>query len=216
MIPWRMAVARARTSIPVVTVDAFTSTPFSGNPAAVCLLEAPADAVWMQRVAAELGLPATAFLHAAGDGLALRWFSPTVELALCGHGTLATAHVLWEQGRAPREAPMTFATPGGALGARRAGDWIELDLPLARPEPVEPPAALVRALAVTPKYVGKNRLDYLIEVDAEETVRAVRPDFALLGTVPARGVIVTAPSASARTISSPGSSRRRRGSTRTR
>jgi PhzF family phenazine biosynthesis protein len=182
--------------VPLLHVDAFTAVPFAGNAAAVCVLAAAADERWMQRVASELNLGATAFVTPdATAGFRLRWFSPTVELALCGHGTLATAHVLWERKAAAKEATLEFQTKSGPLRARRRGAWIELDFPLEPEAPAEPPPDLVRALGVTPKYVGRNRLDYLVEVDDEATLRRTRPDFARLRVVPTRGVIVTSAAA---------------------
>jgi PhzF family phenazine biosynthesis protein len=177
----------------IVQVDAFTSRPFAGNPAAVCVLPAPRDARWMQDVAREMNLSETAFLHPLEDGYGLRWFTPTVEVALCGHATLASAHVLWEEGHlgAPRQA--RFHTKSGLLTADRKGAWIELDFP-TRPAAAGPaPAGLVEALRVTrqPRWVGRSALDYLVEVEGEEAVRALAPDLAALAQVEARGVIVT-------------------------
>src|SRR5438445_607603 len=115
----------------IVQVDAFASRPFSGNPAGVCVLPAPRDERWMQDVAAEMNLAETAFLHQENGGYRLRWFTPAVEVALCGHATLASAHVLWEEGHLPADQQARFHTQSGLLTADRAGDWIELD-PVAR------------------------------------------------------------------------------------
>src|SRR5881628_3189831 len=115
----------------IVQVDAFASRPFSGNPAGVCVLPAPRDERWMQNVAAEMNLAETAFLHPENGGYRLRWFTPTVEMALCGHATLASAHVLWEEGHLPADQQARFHTQSGLLTADHAGDWIELD-PVAR------------------------------------------------------------------------------------
>lgn len=175
----------------IFQVDAFTDKPFAGNPAAVCVLPEPRDARWMQNVAQEMNLSETAFLHRQTDAYNLRWFTPAVEVDLCGHATLASAHVLWEAGYLKRDEPARFSTRSGLLTAERKGEWIELDFPAEREERVVAPANLVRALGVTPKYVGKNRFDCLVEVDSEETVRNLKPDFALLGEIPARGFIVT-------------------------
>ena len=180
----------------IVQVDAFTDTPFAGNPAAVCLLPEPRDERWMQDVAREMSLSETAFLHRREDGFDLRWFTPAVEVDLCGHATLASAHVLWEDGHLRPDEQARFFTKSGLLTARRDGEWIELDLPVEAEEPVEVPADLVRALAITPKYVGKNRFNYVVEIDSEAAVREVKPDFSLLQTLPVQGVIVTSPSAS--------------------
>jgi len=175
----------------IVQVDAFTDTPFRGNPAAVCVLPAPRDASWMQAVAREMNLSATAFLHPADDGFALRWFTPAIELALCGHATLAAAHVLWQEAHLEPGRQARFQTKSGLLTADRRGDWIELDFPAKREEPAAAPAGLAEALGVAPKHVGKNQFDYLVEVDSEETVRGLAPDHAALARFPVRGVIVT-------------------------
>jgi PhzF family phenazine biosynthesis protein len=176
----------------VFHVDAFTDRPFAGNPAAVCVLaERPEDG-WLQALAREMNLPATAFVRADGRGWTLRWFSPTVELEFCGHGTLATAHVLWEAGHLSPEAPAHFLTGHGLLTAERQGDWIELDVPAEPAGDTEAPPALAQALGVSPQWIGRNRLDYLVEVENEAVVRALAPDLGLLATVPTRGVIVTA------------------------
>jgi PhzF family phenazine biosynthesis protein len=178
-------------------VDAFTEVPFRGNPAAVCLVDGDPDAPWMQMLAAELALPATAFVRPTGDGFALRWFSPTAELALCGHGTLATAHALWETARLPASAPARFATQAGALLATRHGQWIAIDMPAEPATPSVAPPALLDSLGVKPRAVARNRLDYLVEVDDEAAVRALAPDLHTLATVETRGVIVTAPATTA-------------------
>src|SRR5438128_5994902 len=175
----------------IVQVDAFTDTPFRGNPAAVCVLPAPRDARWMQDVAREMNLSETAFLHREADEWSLRWFTPTVEVPLCGHATLASAHVLWEEGHGPRDRPARFQTKSGLLTADRRGDWIELDFPAKSEEPAPAPAGLAQALGAAPTYVGRNQLDYLVELDSETTVRALTPDHAALAKLPVRGVIVT-------------------------
>jgi PhzF family phenazine biosynthesis protein len=176
---------------PFVQVDAFTSEPFSGNPAAVCVLPAARDAWWMQRVAREMNLAETAFLCPAADGFELRWFTPSVEVDLCGHATLASAHVLWETGQAAPAETLWFQTRSGLLTAVRRDDWIELDFPVTPEEPAQTPPGLVDALGVSPLYVGKSRFDYLVELDGSDAVLNTQPDFARLRTIPARGVIVT-------------------------
>ncbi len=174
-------------------VDSFTAEPFAGNPAGVCLLAEPRDERWMQAVAREMNLSETAFLVREGAGFRLRWFTPAVEVALCGHATLAAAHVLWEAGiLAPGEVAR-FATKSGELRAARRGELIELDFP-AKPETAAgPPADLLEAVGVNPAYLGRNAFDYLLLLASEAAVRAVAPDFALLRRVDVRGVIVTAP-----------------------
>ncbi len=177
--------------ITLVQVDAFADKPFSGNPAAVCLLSEPADESWMQKVAKEMNLSETAFLYPIEDGFNLRWFTPAVEVDLCGHATLASAHALWELGYLEATKAARFQTRSGLLTAERQGDWIELNFPATPPELALPPEKLEEALGVAVKYVGKNQFDYLIEVDSEEQVRQMQPNFALLKKMPARGIIVT-------------------------
>jgi len=173
-------------------VDAFTDRPFAGNPAAVCFLPGPAEPQWMQDVAREMNLSETAFLHPEDGGYRLRWFTPAVEVELCGHATLASAHVLWESGRLAPGETARFQTLSGLLTAGRDGDWIELDFPARTAEPVEPPPGLLEALGVEPVFVGKSRYDYFLEVAGEDAVRAVAPDFRVLRSLPVRGIIVTA------------------------
>jgi PhzF family phenazine biosynthesis protein len=177
---------------PIVQVDAFADRPFTGNPAAVCILPAPRDEGWMRDVAAEMNLSETAFLHPEDDGWRLRWFTPEVEVDLCGHATLATAHVLWEGGHLPADAQARFHTRSGLLTARRDGEWITLDFP-AKPILEAPaPRGLGEALGVAPMYVGRSHFDVLVELSSEDEVRALDPDLARLRAVEARGVIVTA------------------------
>ncbi len=175
----------------IFTVDAFTSEPFAGNPAAVCLVAQPRPDAWMQRLAAEMNLAETAFLTRAADGYELRWFTPEVEVDLCGHATLASAHILWETGAlSPRERAR-FHTRSGPLAAERAGEWIELDFPATPAAPSGDVDVLEQALGVRPLYVGKSCFDYLVEVESEATVRRLQPDLARLKALPARGTIVT-------------------------
>jgi predicted PhzF superfamily epimerase YddE/YHI9 len=165
---------------PVFTVDAFTQEAFGGNPAGVCLLDAPADATWMQAVATEMNLPETAFTHPSGPGYALRWFTPTVEVPLCGHATLATAHVLWESGRVARDERITFATARGELVASRAGAAIELDLPSDPPVQVDAPSGLLEVIGQPPRWTGRARVGWLVEVSAPAEVEGLAPDMALV------------------------------------
>lgn len=184
-------------TVPIVQVDAFTSDAFGGNPAAVCLLTEPRAAAWLQQVAREMNLSETAFLWARPDGFDLRWFTPSAEVDLCGHATLASAHALWEMNGGGDADALRFHTRSGVLTAVRRGDWIELDFPATPDEPCEAPPGLVEALAVTPRYVGRSRFDYLVELDNEQAVRALKPDFHRLRQIAARGVIVTCRSDSA-------------------
>jgi len=183
--------------IPIVHVDAFTAKSFGGNPAAVCVLPATsdekwADEKWMANVAMEMNLSETAFLYPDEDGYQLRWFTPTVEVDLCGHATLGSAHVLWTEGHLAPEQPARFHTRSGVLTCQRRGDWIEMDFPAKLEEAAEPPARLREALGPELKYVGKNQFDYLVEVADERTLRELVPQHHLLRQLPVRGVIATA------------------------
>jgi PhzF family phenazine biosynthesis protein len=175
----------------IFQVDAFTDKAFAGNPAAVCILTEQRDEAWMQNLAQEMNLSETAFLRKQEDGFGLRWFTPTVEVALCGHATLASAHTLWETGMLAPKEQARFQTLSGLLTAERKGDWIELNFPATPEQPATAPPRLMEALGVAPKYVGKSKFDYLVEVDKEETVRNLKPDFGLLGAMQVRGVMVT-------------------------
>jgi PhzF family phenazine biosynthesis protein len=176
---------------PMFQVDAFTDTPFAGNPAAVCVLEAPRDDEWMQHVAREMNLSETAFLLRQNDGFNLRWFTPTVEVDLCGHATLASAHVLWEAEHLAPQEPARFHTRSGLLTAERNNGWITLDFPVRSETHAAAPSGLLEALGVTPCYVGKSADNYLVEVESEAEVRALTPDYTSLRTLAGHGVIVT-------------------------
>ena len=183
---------------PVVVVDAFTGRPFAGNPAAVCILDSPREEAWMRNVAMEMNLSETAFLRPREDGWELRWLTPEVEVDLCGHATLAAAHVLWEQGRLAPGAEARFHTRSGILTARREGAWIAMDFPAQPATAVDAPPGLAEALGAAPVSVGRSRFDLLVELAADEVVRGLRPDLSRLAEIDARGVIVTARSADAR------------------
>src|ERR1700722_2557576 len=182
-------------TIPLFHVDAFTDTPFAGNPAAVCLLPSWKADCWLQAVGTEMNLSETAFLVQNADGFDLRWFTPKAEVDLCGHATLASAHVLWQQNLANSTEAIRFSTRSGLLKAVRMEDGIELDFPLEPDEPADPPANLLPALGVSARYVGKNRFDYVVEGESEQVLRQVAPDFKGLGMILCRGVIVTSRSA---------------------
>lgn len=173
-------------------VDSFTDRAFAGNPAAVCFLDGPRETDWMQAVAREMGHSATAFLEPMDGGFHLRWLTPTTELELCGHGTLASAHALWETGRLGAGETARFRTASGALTAERRGEWIELDFPASRVEAAEPPPGLLAALGVQPGTVGKSRYNYFLELPDEDAVRAASPDLPALRSLGVTGVIVTA------------------------
>jgi PhzF family phenazine biosynthesis protein len=184
-------------AIRIIQVDAFTDRAFAGNPAAVCVLAEMPNDQWMRDVAREMNLSETAFLAAREDGYDLRWFTPAVEVELCGHATVASAHVLWEDGHLPAGEQARFHTRSGLLTADRRGDWIELNFPAKIAVRAEAPAELLPALGIAAaNFVGKNAFDYLVEVDTEATVRALVPDHSALRKLPVRGVMVTARSAS--------------------
>lgn len=176
-------------------VDAFTDAPFGGNPAAVCLLDGPAGLSWMQQVAGEVNLPMTAFVERRTGGYGVRWFTAAAaEVVLCGHATLASAHVLVEAGLARRDEAIHFDSASGPLVARRDGDLITLDFP-ARPAFPEPaPPGLLAALGVTrPAWTGRAPEDFLVVLDSEDEVTGLEPDLAGLAVVATHGAIVTAP-----------------------
>jgi PhzF family phenazine biosynthesis protein len=178
--------------IRIVTVDAFTDVAFAGNPAAVCVLQEPRSEEWMRNVAREMNLSETAFLLPQEDGYDLRWLTPSVEVDLCGHATVASAHVLWEDGHLTAGQQARFHTRSGLLTADRCGEWIKLDFPVKIATVSEPPADLLPALGVEAVAVAKNVFDYLVEVESEEIVRGMSPDHSTLRKIPVRGVIVTA------------------------
>jgi PhzF family phenazine biosynthesis protein len=183
--------------IRISQVDAFTDRRFAGNPAAVCVLSEPADDRWMQDVAAEMSLSETAFARRLGAGskFSLRWFTPKSEVDLCGHATLATAHVLWEEEHLAASEPALFETRSGLLTARRGPSGIELDFPA---EPISEEltnayerSELCSALGAPIGFAGRNRFDLLVELESEESVRSLSPDIRRLERFPVRGVIVT-------------------------
>jgi PhzF family phenazine biosynthesis protein len=178
-------------TIPIYQVDAFTDKPFAGNPAAVCILAEPADEKWMQNVAREMNLSETAFICPEADGFRLRWFTPAVEVDLCGHATLATAHILWETGRLLADEEARFFTRSGLLKAKRKENFIELDFPAKAEESAEALPGISEALGTGLQYVCKNKFDYLVEFEEEDLVRNLKPDFQRLLEIPARGIIAT-------------------------
>ena len=179
-------------SLTIYHVDAFTDYMFGGNPAAVCILPEPRDDAWMQKLAQEMNLSETAFLEARGNDYSLRWFTPLVEVDLCGHATLASAHILWERGLLANDDTARFHTRSGLLTARREGKWIELDFPSLPDRKIPLPRGLVGALGAKPRYLGRSRFDYIAELESENAVRKAKPNFTLLATLPIRGLIVTA------------------------
>ena len=177
--------------ISLIQVDAFTDRPFRGNPAAVCLLDSARSAEWMQAVAMEMNLSETAFLTPRDEGWDLRWFTPAVEVDLCGHATLASAHALWETGMLAAGGVARFHTRSGVLTCLQRDSWIEMDFPATVDEEIEPPEGLADALGLLPEYVGRNAFDYVVEAAGEEAVRGLQPDYARLKRLQARGIIVT-------------------------
>ena len=191
-------------ALPFLQIDAFTDKPFAGNPAAVVVLPAATDKAadkaahrandeaWMRHVAAEMNLSETAFLVKRPDaGYDLRWFTPKVEIDLCGHATLASAHGLWQRGDLAPADVARFHTRSGLLTATRRGDWIELDFPATIAQPADPPPGLLEAIGAKAVAVAKSKFDYLVEVESEDIVRGLNPDHAQLRALPVRGVVVT-------------------------
>ncbi len=179
----------------ITVVDAFTHVAFGGNPAAVCVLSEPTTEAWIQSVAREMKHSETAFCIPTKDGgFALRWFTPGGEVRLCGHATLATAHVLWEEGWLEHRKTARFSTLSGELTASPLGRVIELDFPARPPVEADPPTGLLDSLGVTASWVGRDADDYIVMVADEAAVAACSPDFSVLASVDTRGVIITAPS----------------------
>jgi PhzF family phenazine biosynthesis protein len=176
-------------------VDAFASKPFHGNPAAVCIPDVQKDEGWMMYVAAEMNLSETAFLSTQSDGYGLRWFTPTKEVSLCGHATLASAHILWEEGLVSDRHEIHFNTLSGLLIAKRSGKLIQLDFPARIVEPTESNVSINEALGATPvstnRYAVPNGTIYLLEYQSETIVRGLKPDFKRLSETDGRAIIVT-------------------------
>lgn len=206
-------------AVSFLQVDAFTREPFKGNPAAVCILPQAVDETWMQGIAAEMNLSETAFLYPVGTTpeaeYHLRWFTPSTEVDLCGHATLASAHGLWSEGYLPPTAPAQFHTRSGLLTATWDGEWITLNFPCQPVTPLTPDPILLKAFhgqdliymgstgvesnggsnpSPGAESSGKQGGNYLVELASEAHVRSLQPDFSLLATLPVMGVIVTSPS----------------------
>jgi len=185
----------------ILTVDAFASQPFTGNPAAICLLETRADdpagarpaASFMQSLAAEINLSETAFVRPLANGYELRWFTPMSEVDLCGHATLAAAHALWTEGVAPADQAIEFHTRSGLLTAVRSGGQIELDFPAITATRTDTPSALLlEATGLPGASVWESSMDTMLVAASEVEVRRLQPDMDLLKRIPTRGVVVTA------------------------
>lgn len=180
----------------IIQVDAFTNKPFAGNPAAVCVTDTPLEAGLMQAIAAEMNLSETAFLHPGPtqDSYSLRWFTPKAEVDLCGHATLASAHVLWREGHLPTGATATFQTKSGELSAQQKADgWIELNFPAQPVQEIQAMPQLVKSLGCDDILtVTESSTNYLVEVSSESVLRAMTPDFIEMKKLSLQGVIVTA------------------------
>ena len=177
---------------PIFTVDAFTAQPFAGNPAAVCLLDKPVDTTWMQAVAAEMNLSETAFVYRLAEGFSLRWFTPRVEVPLCGHATLATAHILWQEAWLKPNEVARFQKKSNRISAQKLTDHIALDFLLQTYQALAVPALLPQALGVTVTALYQAGVNYFVEVASASEVRQLAPDFNALSQLPCLGVIVTA------------------------
>ncbi|GAB4315631.1 MAG: PhzF family phenazine biosynthesis protein [Candidatus Zixiibacteriota bacterium] len=175
----------------IYQVDSFTDQPFAGNPAGVCILEHPADEAWMQNIALEMNLSETAFVVRRDDGFDLRWFTPAVEVNLCGHATLASAHILWEAGVLRPDDEARFHTRSGLLTARKHGKNIEMNFPATPAHTLDTASGVIDALGVEPVWIGRNDEDFLIELASEQQLLSVSPDFTTLRAITQRGVIVT-------------------------
>ena len=179
--------------IPLYQVDAFADAPFTGNPAAVCILDGPAEATWMQSVAAEMNLPETAFLLQQNGDYSLRWFTPEVEVDLCGHATLASAHILYETGALSDNESADFHTASGLLTVRRNADGtLTMNFPATPPEETEPPLGLADVFGIELVWTGRSPFDIFVEAANEAAIRSLDPDPAAVAALGARGVIVTA------------------------
>jgi PhzF family phenazine biosynthesis protein len=178
-------------SMQIYQVAAFTEEPFHGNPAVVCFLSEPKNDGWMQSVATEMNMPVTAFLYKNDDHYSLRWFTSTTEIPICGHGTLASAHILYDLNHISREASATFMTKSGWLTANFNAGWIEFTFPSKPDQKTIAPKKLNQALGVKPTYVGKNHFDYIVEVEGEDVVKNLKPNIDIIAQMPVRGVIVT-------------------------
>lgn len=175
-------------SLPLRLIDAFADGPFTGNPAGVVVVPQPIAEDLMQKIALEMNQAETAFLSPLEDGLwNLRWFTPAVEVDLCGHATLASAHALWEDGA---RGPLRFSTRSGILTAERRGDLIALDFPSEAPTAAPLPGDL--PFLGRPLWTGKNRMDWFVQIGDEDDVRTLKPDFSLISKLGMRGLIVTA------------------------
>lgn len=181
------------TQLPLYQVDSFTDRQFMGNPAAVCLLDQARPEEWMRDLAAEMNLSETAFVLPQGDEFNLRWFTPTTEMDLCGHATLASAHMLWESGVVSPEKQIRFRTRSGILTITRQKEWIEMDFPARTTRPVSENEGVIDAIGAVPEEVYQSGDNLLFIYESEKTVRNLKPNFSALKTYAYHGVIVTSP-----------------------
>jgi PhzF family phenazine biosynthesis protein len=178
-------------TLEILQVDSFTDQAFRGNPAGVCVLEQSADAGWMQAVATEMNLSETAFLVRRGEAYELRWFTPAAEVDLCGHATLASAHVLWEQGRLGPDETAMFDTASGRLTCTKQGPKIEMDFPACRAEPCPALPGLEEAVGVSFGFVGTSQVGHLVEIASSTELRGLSPDFKAVARLAPRGLLAT-------------------------
>ncbi|MFE4429128.1 PhzF family phenazine biosynthesis protein [Peribacillus butanolivorans] len=176
-------------------INTFTDQPFRGNPAAVCFFSEEKNTEWMQQIAKETNLPVTAFIiNLHKNECSLRWFTPSIEIPICGHGTLASSFFLWGKGYAQKNKPIVYQTKSGVLTSKLVDGMVQLEFPSLIEKEAIAPDLLIKALGVVPTYVGQNKWDYLIEVQSEEIVRNLNPDIDLIAQLPIRGIIVTSQS----------------------
>jgi PhzF family phenazine biosynthesis protein len=178
--------------IPIFQIDAFTSEPFKGNPAAVCLMTEKSTDAWMQQVAMEMNLSETAFLLPEGQGWRLRWFTPLLEVDLCGHATLASTFVLFQQKLIDTGSTIHFFTRSGELTAFEKDDWITLDFPAFFEQPYPQAGQLAKILKINPIDVIQSGENVIVEMSSEKEVRSLYPDFSRLIKLPMHGLVVTA------------------------
>lgn len=172
-------------------VNAFTTELYKGNPAAVCLLDSTILESTMQKIAQEIPVPTTAFVQKKENDFFLRWFTPAKEIPICGHGTIASAFLLWQQGMIPVDSPITFQTLSGPLQAIWFNELVEISIKKYWLEEIECPSELEEWLGMKPTYVGKTELDYIVELSDEEHIADFKADFSAMKQFPVRGVSIT-------------------------
>jgi PhzF family phenazine biosynthesis protein len=178
----------------VFHVNTFTDKIFHGNPASVVILGDSKSSNWMLKFAQETNQPVTSYVRSNGNYFDLRWFYSEKEAVLCGHGTVAAAHILWEQGFVSRNKDITFKYLHGEIEVNRDGAWIYISLPFLNPSPCDHFENLEEMIGAEINYVGKSELDYLVEVESEVDLKNLSPNFSKLAALDCRGIIVTAKS----------------------